>query len=148
MPRVQFQKLELKCVDMHKLEWVMGYRTGAERHTNVGAWLRGRRIHHSNEGLDEACQYEGLGIRIRQAMDRKSGSLMILLTPLPPLLCLTTFSTRDDHNLSRAVVTPKNSCDGYIFSLLSLKRKVRLISSPACLSVCPSVCLCVPPNNF
>jgi hypothetical protein len=31
-----------------------------------------------------------------------------------------------------------------IFSLLSLKRKVRLMRSP----VCVSVCLCIPPNNF
>jgi hypothetical protein len=32
-----------------------------------------------------------------------------------------------------------------VVSLLSSKRKVRLMRSPVCLSVCPSVC--VPPNN-
>jgi hypothetical protein len=35
----------------------------------------------------------------------------------------------------------------YIISLLSLKRKVRFMRSPVCLSVCPSVCVS-PPNNF
>jgi hypothetical protein len=35
-----------------------------------------------------------------------------------------------------------------LFSLLSLKRKVRLMWSPVCLSVRLSVCLCVPPNTF
>jgi hypothetical protein len=34
-----------------------------------------------------------------------------------------------------------------VFSLLSLKRKVGLIRSPVCLSVCPSVCV-FPRNNF
>jgi hypothetical protein len=32
-----------------------------------------------------------------------------------------------------------------IFSLLSLKRKVRLMRSPVCLFVCLSACLCVSP---
>jgi hypothetical protein len=32
-----------------------------------------------------------------------------------------------------------------LFSLLSLNRKVRLINHQP---VCPSLCLCVPPNNF
>jgi hypothetical protein len=35
-----------------------------------------------------------------------------------------------------------------VFSLLSLKRKVRLMRSPVCLSVYLSACLYVPPNNF
>jgi hypothetical protein len=52
-------------------------------------------------------------------------------------------STQDLQHRSPAFIMYTNYS---LFSLLSLKRKVRLMKSPVCLSVC--VCLSVPPNKF